>query len=894
MSSEPDVDGARGRRWRKPRREAPGSTASPVVQVSDEEFVRAAALAQLDTLVSTPIASAAVRAPSARVERSAPEPEPEPEIDAGQARASEPVEPPAGAPPESARPARPATPMEEPAEAAGAPETPVAADPAGAAAQAAAEDKQDDVLARVAAYSRITMPQPPVEPAETAETVEPEPVAGGGSAEGTGEEPVPQAHEQVEPAPGQGADDVVSAPREARIAHRAVAAAEARARVADTVAAEQAELARQAAEERDAAAARLAELEAAVGTQSQALERAEADREAATQAERRQREIAAAAEAAAAEAAADADERVAAAEAAAEAAAREAAETVLALRRELAAARGEEPPAAPAVPEAPVAAPAGDSAAEEVASQDDIAEIADIAVDDTEDVAEDNAEDDAEAVTGDDTADDTADDVAAEVSVEELEVEAAVRDDESPILVEPEDSVPDEGATQAEPEVREPDEDVTQAEAEAEDEVEVEAPPTPEDESPGLEARRPEAPHTSTTDEHPSGSDPSDPAAEDEDYQDPSPTSVEPEPEPEPDAEARAERLTVRPSDLLPDHGPAVVAAPVTALSRAWRRVRGKQQPAEDASWSEVVVPPVPALGSRSAQATRPETPESSAVVPDEVVEEADAEASPTPEDDSPGLEARRPEAPHTSTTDEEPDAEASSTTDEEADAEASPTPEDESPGLEARRPGAPHTSTTVNDADPEASPTTVEDAESEASPTTVEDVEEEPETGSSPERDALAALPAHVVRTATVSGASREPYTARRRGGSGFVGALLAVAGVVTIVTLAIGGTLDVPLGVGLGVASFLAALFAYRRIGRSSTVTLSEEGVLTLVFGDAQHIFDLSTDATDLEMIGYPGDARWAVRLIRRGLSPLEVDAGSVDPMLFTEALRQWRPDL
>ena len=175
-----------------------------------------------------------------------------------------------------------------------------------------------------------------------------------------------------------------------------------------------------------------------------------------------------------------------------------------------------------------------------------------------------------------------------------------------------------------------------------------------------------------------------------------------------------------------------------------------------------------------------------------------------------------------------------------------------------------------------------------------MEDAEEEPETGSSPERDALAALPAHVVRTATVSGASREPYTARRRGGSGFVGALLAVAGVVTIVTLAIGGTLDVPLGVGLGVASFLAALFAYRRIGRSSTVTLSEAGVLTLVFGDAQHIFDLSTDATDLEMIGSPGDARWAVRLIRRGLSPLEVDAGSVDPMLFTEALRQWRPDL
>jgi hypothetical protein len=32
----------------------------------------------------------------------------------------------------------------------------------------------------------------------------------------------------------------------------------------------------------------------------------------------------------------------------------------------------------------------------------------------------------------------------------------------------------------------------------------------------------------------------------------------------------------------------------------------------------------------------------------------------------------------------------------------------------------------------------------------------------------------------------------------------------------------------------------------------------------------------------------------LVRRGLSPVEIDAGAVDPEPFTEAMRQWRPNL
>ena len=201
MSSEPDVDGARGRRWRKPRRESSGSTGSPVVQASDEEFVRAAALAQLDTLVSTPIASAAVMPPTARVELPAP--------------AAEPV----------VDDAREADGVGDAAEGSAAPDVEqveAVADPSDAAAQAVAVDKQDDVLARVAAYSRITLPEPaedPVDAAGPVETVE-----------------AVDAGEQGESVDSGGADTLAQQ-REARTAHRAVAAAEARARVADTVAA---------------------------------------------------------------------------------------------------------------------------------------------------------------------------------------------------------------------------------------------------------------------------------------------------------------------------------------------------------------------------------------------------------------------------------------------------------------------------------------------------------------------------------------------------------------------------------------------------------------------------------------------------------------------------------
>ncbi len=176
------------------------------------------------------------------------------------------------------------------------------------------------------------------------------------------------------------------------------------------------------------------------------------------------------------------------------------------------------------------------------------------------------------------------------------------------------------------------------------------------------------------------------------------------------------------------------------------------------------------------------------------------------------------------------------------------------------------------------------------------QDETEEPDLRIDAHNQALADLPEQVVDFEMVPGATHEAYVARRRGAAGIVAAVLAVAGVAAIVVLAVTGSISdlSNVAIGIGVLAALAALFAYRRIGRSSTVALSEEGLLSLTFGDAHHTFDLASAATEVEMVGSPGASGWAVRLVRRGLAPIEVDTSSVDPVLFHEALRQWRPDL
>jgi hypothetical protein len=71
-------------------------------------------------------------------------------------------------------------------------------------------------------------------------------------------------------------------------------------------------------------------------------------------------------------------------------------------------------------------------------------------------------------------------------------------------------------------------------------------------------------------------------------------------------------------------------------------------------------------------------------------------------------------------------------------------------------------------------------------------------------------------------------------------------------------------------------------------------EHGVLHVDDGDSHRRFDLTTPNTKVEMVGQPGDRRWKVLFLRKGMAPYEVNARLVDPGPFVDALRNWRPRL
>ncbi len=99
--------------------------------------------------------------------------------------------------------------------------------------------------------------------------------------------------------------------------------------------------------------------------------------------------------------------------------------------------------------------------------------------------------------------------------------------------------------------------------------------------------------------------------------------------------------------------------------------------------------------------------------------------------------------------------------------------------------------------------------------------------------------------------------------------------------------------LGLVLTVVALLGLTVALRQRSKSSEVHL-ENGTLRLRHGDQHHTFYLTSTSTQLEMSGNPGDKDWKVQVLRRGMEPVTIDHKDVDPMAFTEAMRQWRPNL
>ncbi len=98
---------------------------------------------------------------------------------------------------------------------------------------------------------------------------------------------------------------------------------------------------------------------------------------------------------------------------------------------------------------------------------------------------------------------------------------------------------------------------------------------------------------------------------------------------------------------------------------------------------------------------------------------------------------------------------------------------------------------------------------------------------------------------------------------------------------------------GIVASAVTLLLVIVVGRSKGSAGQVWL-EHGVLHIDEGDSHRRFDLTTPNTKVEMVGRPGDRRWKVLFLRKGMAPYEVDARLVDPVPFVEAIRPWRPKL
>ncbi|MBU1801319.1 MAG: hypothetical protein KKA97_03565, partial [Actinobacteria bacterium] len=121
---------------------------------------------------------------------------------------------------------------------------------------------------------------------------------------------------------------------------------------------------------------------------------------------------------------------------------------------------------------------------------------------------------------------------------------------------------------------------------------------------------------------------------------------------------------------------------------------------------------------------------------------------------------------------------------------------------------------------------------------------------------------------------------------------AVIVVAGATTATIALVNGGLPAVALIPLFIT--LSALFFVIWLGGRSTEVTIAEGVLNLRLGDMRHTFDLQGDGTVIEIGGSPEDGDWTMTIVRRGLSPVQIDDAAVDPVAFMAALAHWRPDV
>ncbi|WP_370248116.1 hypothetical protein [Nocardioides sp.] len=203
---------------------------------------------------------------------------------------------------------------------------------------------------------------------------------------------------------------------------------------------------------------------------------------------------------------------------------------------------------------------------------------------------------------------------------------------------------------------------------------------------------------------------------------------------------------------------------------------------------------------------------------------------------------------------------------------DAEPEPEPEPLPAVAHR-GAPA-------AEPPAEAEPAADADSLPAPEHVPDSEPEPEPDSGPDGVAPSTPATDVV------------YRSLRRGSTGLVGAGLAVACLLAVLGIAIAGRFSewatacvVLAGVGV-----LSGLFAYRRIGHASEVTIDADGVLRAVIGE--ETWELPLERAAIEITGELGDPAWRCDVHVPGRAPLTLTTGEVVPRDLLPYLRPYLP--
>ena len=97
----------------------------------------------------------------------------------------------------------------------------------------------------------------------------------------------------------------------------------------------------------------------------------------------------------------------------------------------------------------------------------------------------------------------------------------------------------------------------------------------------------------------------------------------------------------------------------------------------------------------------------------------------------------------------------------------------------------------------------------------------------------------------------------------------------------------------VAAALLALLLLVVAVRSLRSAGRASIDDDGVAHIVSGDAHHRFALTNPATEVEVVGEPGERGWQVVFHRRALPPVTVDAAMVEPGAFTEQLRAWRPE-